>query len=57
MVNKIDYFFFVDEVKRAWMVPVEELTDKIIVTLDKKVMSNRNWTTDEAFDSERYRVS
>ena len=53
----IDYFMFVDEDKRAWLIPIEKLENKIIITLDKKVNTTRSWETNERFKSEYYRIS
>lgn len=51
-----DYFLFVCPEKRVWMVPTENLLGFKVITLDKKVATNRNWDTDQRFPSEKYRI-
>ena len=52
----IDYFLFVCPDKRMWMVPVEEVNSYRVLTLDKRVTSDRNWSTPQRFQQERFRV-
>jgi len=53
----IDLFAFLDCDKRVWLVPVEEVGDKKIISLDKITTSDRNWTTKERFEAERWLIS
>lgn len=53
----IDYFLFVCPEKRVWMVPVEIVNEYKIITLDKRVKNERNWSTEKRFESERYQIT
>lgn len=53
----VDYFAFVDEHHRMWLIPIIELKDKKVVTLDKITTSSRNWSTNERFGSEKYLIT
>lgn len=53
----IDYFLFVCPERRMWMVPVEEVNHFRIITLDKRVQNERNWSTSARFESERYLIT
>lgn len=53
----IDYFAFVDDIHRMWLVPMEIIKDNKIITLDKKTTSKRNWTTNARFKSEDYLIT
>lgn len=52
----VDFFLFVAPDNRVWMVPVEVLLDKQIITLDKVAISNRTWSTKDRFPAEEYLV-
>ena len=53
----IDYFLFVSPERHLWMIPVEEINELRIVTLDKRVKNERNWSTNKRFESERYLIT
>lgn len=55
--DDIDYFLFVCPERRLWMVPVELLLSKQTVMLDKRVVSERSWTTNESFNASDYLVT
>ncbi len=50
----IDYFLFVAPDKRVWKVPVEEVCNMRVVTLDKRASEVKSWSTDKRFKSEEY---
>lgn len=55
-VNK-EGVFLKFQVKRAnWVTPVEEINNFRVITLDKRVTSERSWSTTKRFQQEKFRI-
>ena len=54
--EEVDYFLFVCPEMRVWMVDVPAVNNFRVITLDKKVTNERNWSTKQRFKSERYQI-